>query len=171
MPDNSDGITRRPRSPSDPSMVSIHLPGGPKLVPISLAWKVDCRFTALCGPTALARAPSDAEIAFFAQCPPRQSPTAREKSSHSAAAAGPHKGGPPPALPRLPGPDHQPQGPSFLGALAAVFSASGEFHGGALLGLIAILLVLTPFEGKRPVALIERRRRPLLLAFLLERPG
>jgi hypothetical protein len=152
-------------------MVSIPLPAGPKLIPISLVWKVDCRVSALCGPAALARAPSEAEVAFFAQCPPRQAPTARETSSHSAAAAGPSKGGPPPALPRLPGPDHQPQGPSFLGALAAVFSASGDFHGGGLLGLIAILLVLTPFEGKRAVALVERRRRPLLLAFLLERPG
>jgi hypothetical protein len=153
-------------------MVAIRLPGGgTKLVPISLAWRVDCRVSALCGPAALARAPSVAEIAFFAQCPPRQMPPARGNDSHSAAAAAPRKGGPPPALPRLPGPDHQPQGPSFLGALAAVFSAAGEFHGGALLALLAILLVLTPHEGMRPVALVERRRRPLLLAFLLERPG
>jgi hypothetical protein len=171
LPDNSDGITHRQSNPGAPSMVSIQLPTGPKLIPVSLVWKIDCRFTALCGPAALARAPSEAEIAFFTQCPPRQSPATRETSSHSAAAAGRHKGGPPPALPRLPGPDHQPQGPSFLGALAAVFSASGDFHGGALLGLIAILLVLTPFEGKRALALVERRRRPLLLAFLLERPG
>jgi len=172
MPDNSDGITRRQSSPASPSMVAIHLPTGPKLVPISLAWRIDCRLTALCGPAALARAPSEVEVAFFAPCPPRQTPPARgETSSHSAAAAGTHKGGPPPALPRLPGPDHQPQGPGFLGSLAAMFSAAGEFHGTALLALIAILFVLTPFEGKRPVALISRRRRPLLLAFLLERPG
>jgi hypothetical protein len=171
LPDNSDGITHRQSNPAAPSMVSVRLPADPKLIPIGFAWKVDCRVSALCGPAALARAPSEAEVAFFAQCPPRQSPTGRETDTHSAAAAGPRKGGPPPALPRLPGPDHQPQGPSFLGALAAVFSASGDFHGGALLGLIAILLVLTPFEGKRAVALVERRRRPLLLAFLLERPG
>jgi hypothetical protein len=171
LPDNSDGITHRRYTPGDPSMVAIHVPAGTKLIPVSLAWTVDCRFSALCGTAVLARAPSEAEVAFFGQCPPRTSQPTRETDSHSAAAAGSRRSGPPPALPRLPGPDHQPQGPSFLGALAAVFSASGDFRGAALLGLIAILLVLTPFEGKRPVALVSRRRRPLLLAFLLERPG
>jgi hypothetical protein len=133
-------------------------------------WKLDCRISVVCGRAVLAGAPFDADRAYFAHYLPYDAPPATAPNARSEGGTGRPGGGQPPGSPRLPGPDHQPQGPSVPG-IQMTFSSSADFQSGAVLGLIAVLLGLTPFVGMRPVALLERRRRRLLLAFLLERPG
>ena len=125
---------------------------------------VDCRVIAVCGVVPLARALSDSELVLF------KAPPTGQTDARPGGGSGRPGGAQRPRSPRPPAPDHQPQGPPAPGALLG-FSSSGGFHSGAVLGLIATLLSLTPIEGKRLVTLFERRRRALFLIFSLERPG
>ena len=75
-----------------------------------------------------------------------------------------------PSAPRLPIPDHEPQMPTPAGASSGSGSSGGP-HDGSTLGVTAAVLDITPRDGTRPITLIELCRRPVPLAFLLDRPG
>jgi hypothetical protein len=131
---------------------------------------VDCRVIVVCGLAPLARAPSDSERVLFPQCPAHEAKQAGQPGARTGGESGRTHGAQRPRSPGLPAPDDRPQVPTAPGSLLGSGSSEG-FHSGAVLGLIAALLSLTPLGGRRLVRLVDRRRRALPLVFLLERPG
>jgi hypothetical protein len=132
--------------------------------------KVDCRIVVVCGLAPLARAPSDFERVLFAPCTAHEAARSGLPGGRPGGSSGRPDGAQRPRSPRLPAPDPQPQGPTAPGPSPGS-GGTGGFHSGADLGLSATLLSLAPLWGSRPVTPYERRRRAVLLALSLERPG
>jgi hypothetical protein len=132
----------------------------------SIHWMLDCGTAVACRLGLDAGTPPRPQRILFGPWAPfgsRSPPTTtRERSVRSHGTRS--------LPPRLPAPDHLPQGPTAPGSSLGSGS-SGGFQGGALLGLIAALLSLAPLWGSRVVAPLEGRRPAVHLASSLERPG
>jgi hypothetical protein len=129
---------------------------------------VDCRAGLVCGAALLARSPPRADPLLLGLWSSNDAARAGPSASRTGARSDRQQGAQQSSWPR-PAPDHQPQGPTAPGS-ALGSASSGGFQGGAVLGLIAALLTLSPLWGWRLVTPLERRLR-LLLVSSLERPG